>query len=301
MHKQWIPSSSTFESLGTRQLTHILIGCREMLSLCTLYVITELSCLPKSEHSFELPSEFVDLQSCFENLVCELIEILSEKQVECEFLINHLLNIPPESIGEHFSVLFRNITEMSPNIPIELFMSQLKKYMQFLDYKLLKEMVSAFSNKRSTDLLDRVKKYERDVILFCQATSISSLAKLGYCPYENSEAIPNNFTSMQVRYEADPDESTLKDLEELRRSLGKQFGSRLTPPYMGSATILFKVELEGDLHCIITWLIPTESVHDFMQAIVEPSNSNFFVEQKILRLSIKDFSHNLPALQESET
>ncbi len=219
------------------------------------------------------------LQSDFENLVCELTEVLSEKKIE--HIINHLLNTPPERIGEQFSVLFKNMTEMPP---IEQFMNRLKKHMQFLDYKLLKEMASAFTSDKNTNLLNKVKKYEMDVISFRQTVSISSFAKSGYCMCKHGEEVPSNFTPMQVSYKMDLDECTLEDLEELQRNLSEQLGLGFTPAYIRNAMILFKVELTRDCQ-YITWLIPNEIAPHLMAAKVEPSNEQFFEEQKIVDLS----------------
>ena len=71
----------------------------------------------------------------------KLTEVLSEKKLECEYIISCLLNTPPERIGEHITTLLRNMTEMSSNISVAQFMNLLKKYMQFFDCKLLKEFL----------------------------------------------------------------------------------------------------------------------------------------------------------------
>lgn len=230
-------------------------------------------------HDVHIIASSVDLQLRFENLVYELTEVLTEKHIEYKNIINHFLNTPPENIGEHFTVLFKNMAEKPPNTQIDQFMNHLKKYMQFLDYKLLKEMAS-FASDKSDDLLKKVKKYEMDVIFFCQTVSISSFAKSGYCMCEHGEVVPSNFTPMQVRCEMDPDESTLEDLGKLQQRLSKQLGSDFMPAYIRNAMILFKVELLRDSQ-YITWLIPDEIAPHLMAAKAEPSNVKFFEELKI--------------------
>ena len=202
--------------------------------------------------------------------------------------------MPPDSIGEHFSVVFKTLTET--NFNINQFMNWLRKCLHFMDCKLLKEMISAFT---TTDLLDGIKKYEEDVHSFCEATSISSFMKSGCCIHENEDDMPNHFTQMKVRYELDMEKCTLKDVEEMRESLGRQLGLGFTPAYIGSALSLFKIESSRNLLCI-TWLIPSEEVPNFMQAIVEPENLKIFPDKKISGISVGEFNPGLGSDTTSE-
>ena len=221
--------------------------------------------------------QVVDLQSRFKNLFCEITEVLSERQMNCKDIIDHLLNTPPERIGEHFTVILKNMTQ---NIPLDEFIIQMKKYMRFLDYKLLKEMASVLASNQFSELLNKVENYESDIISFCRTTSISSYAKS--CPIlsSGSEAVPEHFIPIQVHHQLNPDVYTLRDLEEWRQSFSKGLKPGFAPAYIGSAMILFKVELAKESQ-YITWLIPTEIVPYLMAAKLHTSNAKFFVEQKI--------------------
>ena len=227
-------------------------------------------------------SQVADLQRRFENLVNEITEVLSEKEMECMHIINHLLDTPPENIGEHFTVVFKNMMEIPSNVTINEFMNELNKYMQFLDYRLLKEMVSLFASDHHLDLLNKVKNYEMDVVSLCQTIPISSLAESHYLLCSNSEDVPDNFTPMQVRYKFDLDECTLDDLRKMQKKLSEQLGIGFTPAYIQNAMILFKVELAKDCQHI-TWIIPKEIAPHLMMA--EKAGPSFLRDQKIAEIS----------------
>ena len=223
--------------------------------------------------------EFANLLSRFESLVDELTDVLSEKGVGCDYVVGHLLNSPPESIGEHVTVLLNNMAEMPSNTPISQFMKQLKQYIRFLDCNLLKAMTSALPSVRNTDLPNKIAKYESDVKSFCQSTSVSSFAKTGYTLCSYSEDI-HFFTPMQVRCTQDPDEYTLADLAKQKQSLSEQLCIGFSPAYLQKALILYKVELSEGSHNI-TWLVPCEMVPHLMNAEADPTIKMFFDKHKI--------------------
>lgn len=237
-------------------------------------------------------SPAVDLQSRFDDLLSEFILLLSERRQEPKEMIERLLRIPPDEIGEHFTVLFKSIT--SSDISLDDFTSQLKKYMQFFNYKLFKEMAVMLASYSDSNLLAKVKEYEKDAVSFCKATSVSILAKFIKCGKD--ETI---FTPMHVCYEKDPDHCTLMDLDDLRQKLGKQLGSGLAHAYSASAMFLFKVEIATGCQ-YITWLVPNEVAPHLMTAKDELSNRKFFEEQKVCGITFDVFrprtsgSSNLP-------
>ena len=84
------------------------------------------------------------------------------------------------------------------NIP--LFVDELRKYVQFLDCKFLKEVVREYA---SPDLLSRIEHYKIAVDAFCKTTCITSFIQ----NFNGQLKLPANFAELKAKFNIDPDKS----------------------------------------------------------------------------------------------
>ena len=170
-------------------------------------------------------------------------------------------------------------TTVYPNI--YQLMQKLSTYMQFLDFRLLRELILHFARDFRPGLLKKMETYEGDVLDFCQNTAISTLSSIWQ---GEGVKVPEYFTTLQAKHNLDRTNSTLQDLKELQRNLGKKLGCCLKSQLNECAMILFKVELKGSF---VTWLIPMEIIPDLMAAMMETDVRKFFVSAGIMSVFIE--------------
>ena len=188
--------------------------------------------------------------------------------LDCKEVIKTLHSSPTERIGEHFKFLLNTMVESTEAFTqIERLMQHLKQYLWFLDYKLVKEVISKFASNKSAGLLEKVAAYESDVGDFRQTTSIAVFARSGY--HDDDRHIPEHYTEMEIKHKLDPDQFTLMDLEDLQKCLRKA---------------LFQHEARLCILCHdllqtrggVTWLIPETLVPNLMAATGSSSRRTRF-------------------------
>ena len=200
-----------------------------------------------------MSSKIKTLRQRFSSIIRQLTTSLSNKSLPCDDLIRHLLSLPPASIGEYFNFLLKRMAlESQPSM--EDLVLRLNTSMQFLDYRLLKEIIRKFFKDATgrEGLAKLMEDYERDVESFCASTSIACFVG---CSRVWERPQPEGVTPMKVIYNVDPGAHMLKDLEAMRRSIGERLGHNMNPPLVECALLFFRVELGS---VIVTWLVPVE-------------------------------------------
>lgn len=236
----------------------------------------------------------------YNDLIREVTQLLTEKEVSCTDMVSYIISLPPERIGEHYNVVMRQTADSSAHQHIYQFMTKLTAYMQFMDYRLLKEIVFHFAQGFRPGLLAKMDSYEVDIEEFCQNTTIASFI----CNWREVVEVPEYFTTLQVKYNLDPNRCTLKDLKELQATLGQKLGLYQRPQQFECAMILSKVVNELVSSVSITWLIPTEVEPDLMAAMSNADVRKFFDLTGIRTVLIEGklcYSENRTSSQESDS
>lgn len=213
-------------------------------------------------------------------------------------MVAYITSLPTEQIGEYCNFVMRPMVDTTMHPHIYQFMLKLGPYMHFMDCRLLKEMVFHFAKDFRPGLLKKMESYECDIQEFCWKTTIATFAGVRH----GEEEVPKNFATLQVKHNLDPNRHTLKDLEELKKTLGQKLGCRLIPQLVECAMVFFKVELGGGT--FITWLVPVEIIPDLMAAMLEPEIRKFFLSTGIVSAFIEGkpcYTQEQTSSQESDT
>jgi hypothetical protein len=148
----------------------------------------------------------------------------------------------------------------------------LEPLFSFIDYDLLKHLVSKFG---SATLKEEMSEYVEKVQLFKRTTTVSELIE-----YWPGVKIPeSNFSSLRARIGADPGAYTLEELDKLRRRF---FGQLRLSDFL-SASIL--VQLERSNSFVAVWLIPTVLIPK-LEEMTSQSGDTLFRAENILQLSV---------------
>ena len=226
-------------------------------------------------------SRITRLRSRHSDLICDITQLLSEKKLPCNEMVAHITSLPPKQVGEHFHFVIPHMMDTTVYPNIYQLMQKLSTYMQFLDFRLLRELILHFSRDFRPGLLKKMETYEGDVLDFCQNTAISTLSSIWQ---GEGVKVPEYFTTLQAKHNLDRTNSTLQDLKELQRNLGKKLGCCLKSQLNECAMILFKVELKGSF---VTWLIPMEIIPDLMAAMMKTDVRKFFISVGIVSVFIE--------------
>ena len=227
-------------------------------------------------------SRITRLRSRHSDLIRDITQLLSEKKLPCNEMVSHITSLQPEQIGEHFHFVIPHMMDTTVYPNICQLMLKLSTYMQFLDFRLLRELILHFARDFRPGLLKKMETYEGDVLDFCRNTTIATLSSIWQ---GEGVKVPEYFTTLQAKHNLDRTNSTLQDLKELQRNLGKKLGCRFLSSQLDEcAMILFKVELKGSY---VTWLIPMEIVPDLMAAMMETDVRKFFISAGIVNVFIE--------------
>jgi hypothetical protein len=202
---------------------------------------------------FTLP----DLRSRHDTLVHDVKQLIHANEVAFEDVISHIMSLPTERIGEQYNYVLKHSEETE----IDHFMST---YMHFMDIRLLKELVAQYARREThCGLVERMKEYEMAIGDYCQHTTVRSFT----LDLHGEEKVPKFFTTLEVKCNLDSDKSSIKELGNLQRKLGKGIGLCLRPQMTECAMVLHKVVLTS---FSVTWLIPTDVEPDLLAALTEP-------------------------------
>lgn len=140
------------------------------------------------------------LHTRYSDLIGEVTQLFSEKELSCNDIVKYIMSLPPERIGEHYNFVMPHIVDSTAHSRVYEFMQKLRMYMQFLDCRLLKKMITHFAKDLHPSLLKKMESYETDIEDFCQNTTITGFAN--NCQAE--ENVPEHFTTLQVKHSLDP-------------------------------------------------------------------------------------------------
>ncbi len=159
-------------------------------------------------------------------------------------------------------------------------MLDLRKYIKFLDYNLLREVYCCVvRNHANPDLVRKIESYETSVKNFCEQTSISNFVR----SWKGSWKVPENFAELKVKLNLNPNESTLHELQEYGKDLWRKVTLSLKPRLIECAMIFHGAE-PGSVYA--SWLIPSEIVAKLNFKTNECNQ--FLIANKFLKVMIDD-------------
>ena len=188
----------------------------------------------------------------------------------------HITARPAEEIEQHETFIRKVAMNLGAyNIP--LFVHELRKYIQFLDCKLLKEVVRKYA---SPDLLSRIERYEIAVDAFCKTTCITSFIQ----NFNGQLKLPANFAELKAKFNLDPDKSTLHEIQERGRELWRRFTIAMSPRLYDICCMVFHKVEKGCIYGV--WIVPKRLVEDLQFIFKRGTLSDFLVENKFLKIAI---------------
>ena len=204
-----------------------------------------------------------------------MIKVLQEN-ASVNDIFAHIAARPAEEIEEH-DTFIQKVAKNLGTFNINQFVYELRKYIQFLDCKLLKEIVREYA---SPDLLRRIDNYERTVEAFCKNTRIASFIQ----NWNGQWKVPDNFVELKAKLNLDPDKSTLHEIQERGRELWRRFTISMRPRLYDLCSMVFHKVQTGCIYGI--WIVPRKLVEELRSIFKRGALNDFLVENKFLKIAI---------------
>ena len=200
-------------------------------------------------------------------------ELSTDEEVTVDRLLQALTLLPFAFRMQYQDTIQDMLPELEAEDRISSLFNLLDPLFSFIDYDLLKHLVSKFG---SAALKEEMSDYVEKVQFFKRTTTVSELIE--YWP--GNKLPESNFSSLRARIGADPGSYTLDELDKFRRRF---FGQLRLSDFI-SASIL--VQLERSSSFIAVWCIPTVAVPNLIEVITSQSADTIFRTENVLELSV---------------
>lgn len=216
------------------------------------------------------------LQDNFSSIYREVKRVLRSNGADVHDVFDIISSRPAEEVEEHESFL-KKVARNIGAFNLDQFMIELRKYIEFFDCKLLKEVVREYA---SQDLLKRIEHFEERVEEFCKRTNVISFARNWKGKWRLPE-MPENFTELKAKLNFNPSEFTLHRLREQGRSLCRRF---IAPRFFELCSMVIHDVGEGSIICV--WRVPRKMVPELTLTLKQKDAKNYLTENNFLKLSV---------------
>ena len=209
-----------------------------------------------------------------------MVKVLRARYSSTSDIADHVFAIDQGNIREHNAFFSRVAADMRSFPTIESFVFELRKYVQFLDCKLVKEIIRAHANP---ELLKKIEEYESAIEEFCRNTYIAHFIRSWDGHWWE---LPPNFVELKAKLtNLDPYKCTLHDLQKPGRELWKMLSGLSFRPraYDVCAMIFHKVNF-GSVNVI--WRVPCILVPQLMKKLEQDELKKFFCENGFVKVSV---------------
>ena len=221
-----------------------------------------------------MSSRIETLEEEFDDIHDRLVAELSEGRTSVEKVLQALTKLPIAFKKQYEDTIHNMLPDLETKDVISNLFLRLNPLLTFIDYELLKHLVSKFG---SSKLKEDMSSYVEKVLLFKKMTTIEELIE--YWP--GVEVPQVNYSRLRAKFDDDPKTYTLEKLDFFRR----KFFNHLRLSDFISVSVLMVLEPANSF--IAAWFIPTAVVHELVEA-VRQSDSTFFQIEHILELSLDE-------------
>ena len=214
------------------------------------------------------------LEEQFDDIHSRLVTELTEVGTLVEEVLQALTKLPFAFRKQYQDTIQSMLPNLETKDRISSLFHLLNPLFTFIDYELLKHLVSKFG---SSKLKGDMSVYIEKVQLFKKATTVSELIE--YWP--GLELPESNYSRFTAKIGGDPGAYTLEELDNFRR----KFFCHLKLSDFVSVSILMLLEHTNSF--IAIWLIPTTIVPELKEAFNQMDNV-FCQDEHILELSVDE-------------
>ena len=163
----------------------------------------------------------------------------------------HSVTLLPSTIRtEHYQFIKESADDINNAGDVNSFFTHLNIYWTYLEYSLLSHIIQSHSSTLSIQLTEDMKRYEEDIKVFKQHTTVEKLLQAGIGCIRREP--PPNFTRVITKLKGKPSDYTLDVIDQLRR---KMCIACSLPTFI----LMLESGDEGSLY--IKWHIPSSKVH----------------------------------------
>lgn len=196
-----------------------------------------------------------------------------EKKIEVQHLLESLTMLPISFRLEYEAAIQKLLPDIEGKKTIPELFLRLSPLFTFIDYNLLKYLVSEFG---SEELRRKMSIYVAEIQTFMKKTTVGELIHAQYFP--GAKIHPKHFSKLWTKIRDDPRTYTLEKLNHLRRNLCSAL--RLSE-------VLFNlVQIEVSRSFFIGWLIPIEKISEVAQRVI--GMDTFFKRNNILMVVVDE-------------
>ena len=221
-------------------------------------------------------SQIEALEEQFRDIHGRLVTELSTNEgISIDQVLQALTMLPFAIRRQYQDTIQTMLPDLESEDRISSLFDLLHPLFSFMDYELLKHLVSKFGSPR---LKEEMAVYAEKVQLFKRATTVSDLVE--YWP--GIELPESNYSRLRAKIGGDPGTYTLEELDKFRRTF---FGQMRLSEFV-SASILLQLERSNSF--IVIWLIPTVVVPKLVEVTKQQLGAVnvFFQEERVLQLSV---------------
>ena len=216
------------------------------------------------QHVEQLEDRFLQLTEC-------TYEVLVEKRIDIHRLRARLVSLDVSRRHEHREFINKHLMKIDQRMTLTDLWARLGDYWDFLNFDLLDHVVSRFGNE---DLKKEMKSYKCDLQSFRNATRLCDF--IDCWPVRGQSPPETELKDFVAKVGRHWDTCTLEDLETLKGAITRKF-------FLPEFVLRLREVKEG---CItIIWHVPEQFV-EVLQVAVESTSSEFFLEQKIVTITI---------------
>ena len=165
----------------------------------------------------------------------------------------HSVTLLPSTIRtEHIQFITESIDDINNAGDVNSLFSHLNIYWTYLEYSLLSHIIQSHSSTLSAELKGEMKRYEEDIEVFKQNTTVEQLLQAGIGCVRREP--PPNFTRIITKLKGKPSDYTLDKIDQFRRMVCMAFN---LPTFI----LMLQSVDEGSL--CIKWHIQSSEVHFF--------------------------------------
>ena len=188
----------------------------------------------------------------FADLVLRLQTELSRKRTPiAEF--RHSVTLLPSTIRtEHIQFIKESIHDINNAGDVNSLFSHLNIYWTYLEYSLLSHIIQSHSSTLSAELKGEMKRYEEDIEVFKQRTTMEQLLQAGVGCVRREP--PPNFTRIITKLKGKPSDYTLDYIDQFRRKMCMAYNL---------PTFILMLESADEGSLCIKWHIPSSELHFF--------------------------------------
>ena len=216
------------------------------------------------------------LERTFLDLGRFLLRELIESSISVNDIVDHLTFTPLSFNKEIYNLIHDKMDKIENEKTLRSLFHFLNTVWNYLDYHLLEYIIIEFG---SDSLNKDMKQYVSDFENFQQNTTLHHFVQC----WPGRQKRPQDSVEVVAKLDLDPVNSTLKELDDLRKNIQSEFFQpRLK--YIKIYIFLYQQSTEGSF--IVTWIMPSQLADELISAVLQPESHIFFKENCVLSFCV---------------